>query len=335
MFIFIDESGTFLHSPERDSWCVVAAYVIPEHIRRRVDALMFHVRRIGNNGAETKLKHLTEEQYVWFLSELNKLGGVAFVVAVDVGLHSSSEIERHRNGQADKVIEHREKMIHEAARQGLTDLSNQVRSLPVQLYTQLSCQLQLFHKILTAATLYFVQRHPPALGHFRWRLDQKARVPTVYEDTFSKVLPVILQTMSLEEPMIMLEGENYSHFERFNYPKGEAPTYLQDQYGIEARGGAVTNIGQIVKTDFELVDSARCAGVQVADLLSSGFRRLLRGGFSDPETVARLLGGSLVQEVRSQVPVILVSLDKTAEVSSRVTHLLRIVSVSARPMLSH
>lgn len=296
---------------------------------------MLQVRRIGNNGAETKLKHLSDEQYIWFLSELKKLGGVAFAVAVDVGLHSQSEIELHRNGQADKIIEHREKMIHEAARQGLTDLSNQIRSLPVQLYTQLICQLKLFHKVLTVATLYFVQRHPPALGHFRWRLDQKGKAPTAYEDAFRKVLPAILQTISLEEPMIMLEGANYSHFERFNYPKGNEPTYLLDQYGIETKGGPVTNIGQVVREDFELVDSAGCAGVQVADLLSSGFRRLLRGGFSDPETVARMLGGNMVQEVRNQVPVMLVSLDKTEDVSSSVAHLLRIISTSTRPMLTH
>lgn len=335
MFIFVDESGTFLHSPVRDSWCVVAAYVIPEHLRRKVDALMLRVRSMGNNGAETKLKHLSDEQYIWFLSELKKLGGVAFAVAVDVGLHSPSEIELHRNGQADKVIEHREKMIHEAARRGLTDLSNQIRSLPLQLYTQLSCQLQLFHKIITAATLYFVQRYPPALGHFRWRLDQKAKAPTAYEDAFRKILPAILQTMSLEDPMIMLEGENYSHFERFNYPTGEKPTYLRDHYGIEARGDDATNIGQVVREDFKLVDSVACAGVQVADLLSSGFRRLLRGGFSNPETVARLLGSNMVQEVRNQVPVMLLSLDKTAGVSGGVAHLLQIISASTRPMLTH
>lgn len=318
----------------RDSWCVVAAYVIPEHLRRKVDVLMLRVRSMGNKGAETKLKHLSDEQYIWFLSELKKLGGVVFAVAVDVGLHSPSEIERHRNGQADKVVEHREKMIHEAARQGLTDLSSQIRSLPLQLYTQLSCQLQLFHKIITISTLYFVQRHPPALGHFRWRMDQKAKAPTSYEDAFLKILPVILQTISLEEPMIMLEGENYSHFERFNYPKGKEPTYLQDHYGVEYLGGYLTNIGQVVREDFELVDSAICAGVQVADLLSSGLRRLLRGGFSNPEIVARLLGSNMVQEVRNQVPVMLLSLDKTADVSGGAAHLLRIISTSTRPMLT-
>lgn len=78
MYIFIDESGTFLPSPERDSWCVVAAYVIPEHLRRKVDALMLRVRGIGNNGAVTKLKHISDGQYVWILAELNKLGGIAF-----------------------------------------------------------------------------------------------------------------------------------------------------------------------------------------------------------------------------------------------------------------
>ena len=96
----------------------------------------------------------------------------------------------------------------------------------------------------------------------------------------------------------------------------------------------MTNIGRVVREDFELVDSAGCAGVQVADLLSSGFRRLLRGGFSNPETVARLLGSNMVQEVRNQVPVMLVSLDKTADVSGGVAHFLRIILASTRPMLT-
>lgn len=120
MHIFVDESGTFTQSGNLDSWCVVAAYIAVEHKRRDIHELMCRVRAIGNHGAETKLKHLSEDQYIWFLTELRKLGGLAFAVAVDVGLHRPEAVALHRDGQADKVVEHRDKMIHESARRGLT-----------------------------------------------------------------------------------------------------------------------------------------------------------------------------------------------------------------------
>lgn len=335
MFIFVDESGSFTtQSRQRDSWCVVAAYAAPEHNRRHIDSLMSRVRAIGcSNGAETKLKHLAEDQYIWFLSELRRIGGLAFAVAVDVGLHSTEEVERHRDGQADNIIRHRDKMIHAAARQGLTDLSEQVRKLPLQLYTQLVCQIELFHKVLAQATLYFSQRHPPALGHFRWRLDRKSEDPTAYEIAFKKVLPAILQTISLQTPMIMLEGADYSHFERFNYPVGTEPTYLRDQYGIEVEDGEKTDIGRVIREDFQLVDSATTPGVQVADLLSAGIRRLFRGGFSDDERIASLLGANMVQGIRRDVPIRLISLDQSEAVSDKSARLLRIMTASTRPML--
>lgn len=332
MHIFVDESGTFTHSKNLDSWCVVAAYVAVEHKRQDLHDLIYRVRAIGNHGAETKLKHLSEHQYVWFLTELRKLEGLAFAVAVDVGLHCPEAVAQHRDGQAAKVVEHRDKMIHESARRGLDDLSNEIRSLPVQLYTQLICQLELFHKVLTRAPLYFVQRHPPALAHFRWRLDRKAKAPTAYEEAFRKILPAILQSMSLDNPMLMLEGADYRHFSRFDYPPGEEPTYLKETYGIESKGGS--NIGKMIREDFKLADSATTPGIQVADLLAGGIRRLFRGEFQAEEQIALLLGANMVQQLRDETPVGMVTLDKTAVASERVAHLIRLMASSGRPMLA-
>lgn len=332
VYIFVDESGTFTHSSNLDSWCVVAAYVAPEHRRQGIDALMHQTRTIGNHGAETKLKHLSESQYVWFLTELRKLDGLVFAVAVDVGLHHPKAVIQHRDGQADKVVEHRDKMIHESARRGLDDLASEIRALPAQLYTQLICQLELFHKVLTRAPLYFVQRHPPTLGHFRWRLDRKAKAPTAYEEAFRKILPAILQSMSLSDPMIMLEGADYRHFSRFDYPPGDEPTYLKDTYGVESKGGS--NIGKMIREDFKLADSATTPGIQVADLVASGIRRLLRGRFQAEQKIALLLGANMVQQLRNETPVVMVSLDKSAIVSERTARLTHMMATSGRPMLA-
>lgn len=336
MHVFVDESGTFTHSSSLDSWCVVAAYVVPEHKRRDIHELMGRVRAIGNQGAETKLKHLSEGQYVWFLTELRELGGLAFAVAVDVGLHRPEEVAQHRDGQAGKVVEHRAKMIHESGRRALDDLSGKIHSLPVQLYTQLVCQLELFHKVLTRAPLYFVQRHPQALANFRWRLDRKAKAPTDYETAFHTILPAILQSMSLTDPMIMLEGADYRHFSRFDYPAGEEPTYLRDVYGIENKGGSKgeSNIGKMLCEDFQLADSATTPGIQVADLLASGIRRLFRGGFQAEERIALLLGANMVQQLRDETPVKMVSLDRSGAASDHTARLIRLMASSARPMLA-
>jgi hypothetical protein len=287
---------------------------------------------IGNQGAETKLKHLSEDQYIWFLTELRKLEGLAFAVAVDIGLHRREAVEHHRDAQADKVIEHQDKMIHESARRGLADLSSEIRSLPAQLYTQLICQVKLFQKILTRAPLYFVQRHPPALANFRWRLDRKAQTPTAYEKAFRKILPALLQSMSLDDPMLMLEGADYRHFSRFDYLPGEEPSYLKDTYGIESKGGS--NIGKMIREDFKLADSATTPGIQVADLLAAGIRRLFRGGFKSDEEVSRLIGSNTVQQMKGETPVQLISLDRSAVVSEYPASLIRLMASSGRPMLA-
>lgn len=331
MHIFVDESGSFTQASELNAWCIVAAYVAPEYQRHHIDVLMKKVRAL-NGGVETKLKNLTEDQYLWFLRELRKLQGVAFAVAVDVGLHRRAMIEYHRDMQAEKVIEHRETMLYEGGRQAVTNLSQQIKSLPPQLYTQLVCQVFLFHRIITQSTLYFVQRHPPSLGNFRWRLDQKARVQTAYENAFRTILPVILQTESLSDPMMMLKGADYRHFQRFDYAPGEAPTYLKDLHGIDYGEGS--NIGKIIHEDFRLVDSASTPGVQVADLIASGIRRLFRGGFQAEEKVASYLGANFVEQLRGAHTVKLISLDQAAQVDRRVAHFIHRMDAAARQLLA-
>lgn len=288
--------------------------------------------KLFNRGAETKLKHLSEDQYMWFLRELAKLDGLAFAVAVDVGLHRRERIEHHRDMQAAKIVEHQDKMIYESGRQALTNLKEQIRSLPAQLYTQLVCQVVLFQQIIASSTLYFAQRHPAALANFRWQLDQKARVPTQYEDAFHKILPALLQTGSFTEPMIRLKEADYSHFSKYVYQPGQVPSYLKDTYGIEISSGV--DIGRIIRDNFRLVNSADTPGVQVADLLASGIRRVLRNSFGENEQIAHLIGTNFVQSTTNETLVRLISLDRSASTDEQVAKLLSIMGSAAKPMLT-
>jgi hypothetical protein len=335
MNIYVDESGTFRTSPKVDSWCTVVAYVSPEPDRGPLERLVRALRTDCANGAEAKLGDITESRYMRFLRDLSRLDGIALAVAADAHLHTDESIRAHQTGQAHKVTEHIDKMRHPEGRIGLQALADAIRSLPTQLYAQLICQVELFHKVITRAITYYAQRQAPTLGHLRWRVDRKDTIPTAYESASRRILPALLQTKSLREPILMLtESADYSFFKRFEYAAGEAPAYLRDDYGIDF-GDRLANVGLMVAEDFELVDSAKVPGVQVADLLASGLRRVLRGNFDNPVGVAALIGANMLQEPHHKPPVQLVALGRGNEerTSESLTKVLGAMTRLNRPYL--
>ncbi|WP_434664739.1 hypothetical protein P5W99_29975 [Paraburkholderia sp. A3BS-1L] len=101
MYIFVDESGTFTLTDKENAWCTIAAFALPESKRRPLDALLSRFRFRHGAGREVKLGAIHEGDFVKFLTDLRKLGGVAFAVAVDVSLHRRNEIQRYQQMQAD------------------------------------------------------------------------------------------------------------------------------------------------------------------------------------------------------------------------------------------
>ena len=331
MLIFVDESGSFTASETPNSWCVVAAYAVPENQIAHVKSILRRLRS-KYGGSETKLGQMRETDYFETLHKLSLLPGLGFAVACDVSLHSRDVVEAHRDSQAIKVLEHIDKMRFESGRQGLQQLADDLRALPFQLYAQLVLQVKLFDEVIRRTTLYYAQRRPQALGNFRWRLDRKDTRPTAYEEVFRRLLPSLLQTSGLHEPMIALsEGADYSYFNRFDFKNGQMPEYLKDDYGIQVNDGL--NLGMLLREDFELVDSATDDGIQVADLLAGGVRRLLRGGFSDDEAAARLLGANMVSPIYRVPTIKLASLGRESIVSPHVAKLIRIMDGRAKGLM--
>ena len=203
--------------------------------------------------------------------------------------------------------------------------------MPEQLYIQLQAQIGLFHRTVARSSLYYAQHKPEALEFFRWRIDQKNTKPTAYDNAFELMLPAVIQTMSFGEPLIQLVGADYSYFDRFEFAPGEQPTYLTDEYGLPPRDGI--DLGKIIREDFKLVDSATEPGIQVADLLASGTRRLLRGGFERAHEVALLLGANLLSTLGDENIIEMISLAGSAGVSSRTAQVLGTLSGAAKPLL--
>lgn len=333
MNIFVDESGTFPATLTPDSWCVVAAYVSPEPDRKAISEALKKLKHRGNKfPQEVKLGALSEGEYFEFLNDLRKLNGVMFAAASDMSMNRTAAIEHHRDTQAAKVVEHLDKMKHESMRVSLAKTSGDIKSLPVNLYAQLVFQISLFHEVIEKSVLYFVQRMPQLLREIRWRVDQKDIRITDYERVFRTILPSILQSISIEKPLTMVHGFDYSYMSEYEYKEGEFPRYLSRDYVIPVTTGL--NVGKLVGGNFKFVDSKLEEGVQVVDLLASGLRRLLKCEFQDNEAAAKLLGSLCVQAPTGEVPLMLFTMGEESKMSGRQAGLLRSLQRHARAMLA-
>ena len=337
MYIFIDESGSFAKATKRNSWNVVAAYMTPETEIGLIGSALSELKRVAgvDQDKEVKLRELSEIHYATFLANLGQMEGVLFVAATDAAKSSVSDIVQHRNNQAASITKHIHLMQHGSAKQVLLELSDKVQRLSPQLYIQLQCQVILMYSVVRLGVLYFVQRRPEELGSFRWRIDQKNVRRTEYETAFESVTPGLLQTISLEEPIMMLNGADYSAFKRFDYAEGEAPDYLKTTYGIDMDVSDSTNIGKVVNEDLKFVDSRQEVGVQVADLLASGMRRCLRMGFRNNIGIARFLGALLIRGEMQSPPLKLLGFTRDdVAATSETTRLVQHMSVCSRAMMA-
>ena len=113
MKIFLDESGSFTSSTERGSFCVVAAYVVPEATVPQMERAlrMLKVESGRSPNSEVKRRDLSNDDvYFRFLDRLSQLNGIAVAVATDSALNG--DVTYHQAQQAAKVAENESHMIH-------------------------------------------------------------------------------------------------------------------------------------------------------------------------------------------------------------------------------
>lgn len=333
MFIYIDESGSFVPAPSTNSWNVIAAFVVPEAIRKHAEFALLQLKRAAGKAYndEAKLRDVSEAQLGVFLARLAKLDSIVFVSCIDLGSQDPSVIGAHQAIQVEKIQANIPRMIYPEGRALIEDLAARVGGLSAQLYIQMVAQIDLLDQVYRQTTLYYSQRIPATLGSFRWRIDEKNSSRPIFEQTLRHLAPPLLQSKSLHEPSIFVHEFDYSHYERaFRFAPVEMPTYLQEETGIEIGSGS--NLGKVLK-DFAFVRSHDVPGVQIADLLASAFRRVLRGDFEHNSKVARSLGRIMVQRAKPHPPINLISLSEDQYAIGYVADLARVLGQASRSMI--
>lgn len=215
-------------------------------------------------------------------------------------------------------------MHYDEGKSALADLADRIESLPAQLYVQLICQVGLFEDIISRSINYFVQRQPKTLREFRWRIDQKNSAKPTFERTFVQVAPALLQSRSINEPMMFIRQFDYSEMKAYEFADGKAPDYLQKDYGLPEMDGF--DVQKLLRGNVQFPDSKDSDGVQVADLVASSLRRLLRNKFDDCQAVAQALGPSMLENQRGKLPILLTGFTGAdSAVGTHVTSVLRIM----------
>ncbi len=334
MIIAVDESGSFVSTNTKNSWCVVAAYVFSERAKHRSYATLRKLKKTTGvlEYKEVKLRNISERDYFQFLSDLSKQNGVLFAVATDSYLNTHDVLVRHRTMQANKIRKNASKMIYDEGKNSILILSEEINSLSPQLYVQLQCQVMLFSDILHRAILYYVQRDPYTLRRYKWRIDQKNATKTTYERVFERILCPMLQNISFRKPMLFLKDADYSYMKSFFYSKDDVPEYVKNAYGKDLT--PCVDIGKIIRSNLEFCDSEEDPAVQIADLLASGIRRCLRYKFSDNFLASKMIGKLMLSNIRGKYPIQLVDfIDKKEIVDDKIARVIDVFERTAKPML--
>lgn len=310
MEISIDESGSFVfNGAKQNSWCIVTAYVTPETEKRKYQAALRKLKIESGFTAydEVKLHQLTEIKFIQFIEEISSLQGTLFAVATDSSLNNQDNVIKHREAYIESIITNVQHMRFDAGKDALNHLAIQLQKIPLQLYIQLMVQVTLILDVIERAINYYIQRAPGTLKNFRWRIDQKQiSSKTDFEDAFEKFCPALLQAISLKKPGYLFSTFNYSVMNEYFYDKGEIPEYLVNKFP-SLKNKTALDIQKIFIKDLKFINSKSSDGIQIADLMATGLRRLLRNEFTDNHRVANAFSQLFVQNYINKPPLSLIS----------------------------
>lgn len=172
----------------------MVAICCPESSRRAIQNVVGQLRRRhGNRAGEVKLPKIGEYEYLRFLDEQASHDLIMFATATDSALNSPPRVQSHQLAAVQDIRGNILRMKFDGGGLGMTLLADQLESLPPQLYVQLVMQVNLVYDVIARSINFYVQRRPVTLREFRWRVDQKNTIKPVFEQTFEKIAPPLLQ----------------------------------------------------------------------------------------------------------------------------------------------
>ena len=282
MYIYVDESGIFANPGKKDmAVSCMAALVIPETFQKYIFKRFKYLKsNWGMGSIEPKGSQLDEKQVFQVVSVLNRYNVIVKACVIDMGLHSDAHILEHKQGQADAITTNLTPKHHPNLVRQLEEIRVRLKQLPNQLYVQSCVLTELVDSVIRVSTLYYCQRVPSTLSSFRWVIDAKGENISEYEDLWSTIVMPMIQSISLSNPMIFLEGGDYSSFDRkFDMTMHAPPEYLIPHIGHDkaVEPFYCCNAKKIMTEYLAFESSEKNMGLQLADIVTNAIRRALHG----------------------------------------------------------
>ena len=272
MHIFIDESGTFTQGQSADAVSVVGALIVPEVRLARIEEKYAALRPdLPKEKDEVKGRLLDESDVARVVKMLLRYEILFEVTAVDLAVHRPDEIVSHQMAQAERITRNLTEKHSRNTQEQVRALRKRLEQMAPQLYAQALTTFSTIQTVIQHATMFYAQRIPKELGAFHWVIDGKDKTGvTDWEEWWSVVVSMDLQSRSLTDPFATLEGADYSHFERF---RGKFSDYMKVHFKADDEG---IDDGMIMEENLRF-SSVGEPGLEIVDILSNAIRRAMSG----------------------------------------------------------
>jgi len=254
----------------------MGALVIPDSVYDKVIEDFDALKRLWNgNENEIKGKDLGEVEVSSIIQLLNQYDVLFEATTIDMGLQNEERISRHKEAQAQAITAKLTPAHKPSLVKDLEAIQTKLRKLSNQLYVQFVLGSSLIARVLQNATIYYVQRQPNELGQFLWIIDAKDESLTPYEDLWLDLIRPSLMSKSFTEPLPMLQGADYSAFQKFLKILPAVPEYLRGEIPNESPFESI-DLGKILE-EIQFKKSEEEPGLQLVDVLSNALRRAMNG----------------------------------------------------------
>jgi hypothetical protein len=278
MHIYLDESGTFV-IPKAASPTISAmgALAVPNCFQRAIWKRYRRIRvGLPTQNGEVKGRLLNEKQISGIVEMLIDTPVLFNIDVIDTGMQSAVAVEKHRDGQADKLLAsvgpaHRPLMIAE-----MQQLAQRLRQTSLQLYIETQLIFNVVMKILQNSMIFYSQTLPEELGSFDWVFDSKdSNKITNWEQWWKTMIAPMFQSMAIRQHMGKLEDGDYTYFDRTF--EMDTPEWFKEATGeTESR---CTDLGNILR-NFAF-DPGINYGLELVDVLTNATCRALRGNLGE------------------------------------------------------
>ena len=279
MHIYIDESGGFITPRvQKPKVSCVAALVVPSAKNEQVLGEFVEIRSTwGSSTEEVKGRQLDEAKIAEVISFLRDYDVLVEICATDAGSHTEEQVTGFKHVQADNITEHltpehQPTMVEEA-----NEYRQYVLDMPNQLFVQSLAIILLIDRLLETAIMYYCQRMPEELGEFHWIVDAKDINITKSEEWWNTMMLPMMETKSAHQPMMMLDGCDYSSFDRFSKRLDKPPDHLRNGANDPDAPFEASDIKTIMQESFTFGDSKSHPGLQLVDIVASAFTRAMNG----------------------------------------------------------